>query len=122
MSWPGFLQQVVYQVSRGYFFYSIITYPEHKKEKWFNIDRKLLAKYSADISKDQRYRRKAKKLACFYFLRWEQYVVVLHTPGLIEGVTYDDKFWDVRKNPLRLPLNLEYKMKWLRFLRQGDKQ
>lgn len=109
-SWQGFLQQVVYQVSRGYVYYCIVEYPEKKRDKWSKTDTKLIQKYQADLSKDQRYRRKAKQLANFMFLRWDKWSVILHTAGEIEGVHYDDKFHGIEGRPLELRLNLGYRI------------
>jgi len=109
-TWQGFLQQIVYQVARGYVFFCLIQYSDKKREKWLNTDKKLITKYNTDQSKDQRYRRKAKQLSNFIFLRWENWAVVLHTFGSIQGVVYDDKFKSILETPLQVRLNLEYKV------------
>jgi hypothetical protein len=60
-SWQGFVQQLVYLVSRGgYFYYCLVQYPLEKKEKWEKIDTKLIGKYQCDKSKYQRARNKNK--------------------------------------------------------------
>ena len=104
ISWQGFLQQILYQVSRGYFFYCYTSYPLKKREKWTSIDKKLLAKYGADISKHQRFRRKNAGKANFIILRWNEHSIILHTLGTIEDGHYDDVFHDIRKIPLVLPI------------------
>lgn len=109
ISWQGFIQQVVYQISRGYYWYCLVAYPETKQDRWPRIDKKLIEKYSADLSKDQRYRRKAKGVANFMFLRWGHFAVILHTQG-IGQVSDRDHFDDIRKKPLEVRLNLGYRI------------
>ena len=110
MSWQGFLQQVVYQVSRGYLFYCLVEYREDKRDKWMTTDKKLIRKYQTDLSKDQRYRRKAKHLSNFVFLRWDKWAVILHTVGTIDVDKYDDIFHAIDTRPLELRLNLCYRV------------
>ncbi|BET58519.1 hypothetical protein [Geobacter sp. 60473] len=110
ISWQGFIQQVVYQVSRGYYWYCLIEYPEAKQDRWLRTDNKLMGKYSADLSKDQRYRRKGMGKANFMFLRWGRFAVVLHTKGIVEEVADKDHFCDIREKPLEVRLNLGYRI------------
>jgi hypothetical protein len=103
------LQQTVYQVGRGYHFFCCIEYPELKKDKWNRIDEKLMNKYGTAKSKHQRYRQKYKGHANFIFLRWQKYVLILHTAGEMEQIKYDDIFHDIRKKPLTFqPGNLAF--------------
>lgn len=104
ISWQGFLQQILYQISRGYIFYCYTRYPLRKQEKWSCIDKKLLSKYGADISKHQRFRRKNAGKVNFIILRWNEHTIILHTVGAIKDVHYDDVFYDIRKSPLVLPI------------------
>ena len=92
IDWQGFIQQLVYQVSRGYWFYHYVKYPVAKEDRWRKIDEKLQKKYSTDRSKYVRARRKQKGLANFVFLRWRDHAVILHTMGTIDVPNYDDKF------------------------------
>jgi hypothetical protein len=105
-SWQGLLQQLVYLIGRGYFFYHVTYLPVNKKEKYSQIDAKLIGKYKTDKTKWQRSRLKAKGVANFYYLRWKHVAVILHTLGEQEDeIIYDDKFLDIRKNPLLLKIS-----------------
>ncbi|OOB74944.1 hypothetical protein AXF41_14110 [Clostridium haemolyticum] len=60
-SWQGLIQQVVYLVSRGYYYHHIEYLPQKKSARFPKIDQKLIEKYKADKSKYQRARQKNKK-------------------------------------------------------------
>lgn len=66
-----------------------------KGHKAFKIDNKIISKYNIDLSKDQRYRRKKKKLANFYYLRWQHQFIILMTDGALD-IELDDVFYDIR--------------------------
>src|SRR5699024_8710462 len=90
-NWKGFLQQIVSQLAFGYEHYHIIVYPEQKKEKWLSIDKKLIDKYKTKKSKFKRSRLKAQGFANFYFLRWENIAIILHSEGHMgNDIVYDD--------------------------------
>lgn len=93
-SWQGFLQQLVTLVGHGYLYYCMIEYPEKKRSKWIDIDQKLIQKYDAGISKDQRYRRHKKGEANHIFLRWENCALILRTSGECRQGS-DDNFIDI---------------------------
>lgn len=104
-TWQGFIQEVVYLVSKGYFYYHIQKLPDKKQAKWTQIDKKIVEKYGAQRSKYQRARRKIKGLMNFFYIRHEGLVVILHTKGEPD-VEIDDQFFDVRYKPLKLPISL----------------
>src|SRR5690625_3173035 len=105
-SWKGFLQQIVSQLAFGYEYYHITIYPEKKKDKWLQIDKKLIHKYQTKKSKFQRSRIKSKGFANFYFLRWENIAVILHSGGNISNdIVYDDKFKKLSENPMFLKIS-----------------
>ena len=81
--------------------------PEKKRDRFESIDKKLIDKYVADISKYQRARQKVKKQANIYFLRLENLAVLLHTEGDMSKYPSDDSFKDIRvKNgKLTLPIS-----------------
>ncbi|MDK0794621.1 hypothetical protein P5E48_15625 [Clostridium perfringens] len=95
-SWQFMLQQIVYLVSKGYIYYSVGEIPLNKASKARSIDKKIINKYNIDLSKDQRARRKKKKLANFYYLRWKNQFVILHTEGKLEQPP-DDVFYNIKK-------------------------
>lgn len=94
-SWQFMLQQLVYMIGRGYYYYHVGIIPTSKGDKANKIDSKIIQKYDIDLSKYQRARRKKKKLANFYYLRWQNIFVILHTDGQLE-VPNDDYFYDIR--------------------------
>lgn len=102
-SWQGFLQQTVFLVSRGYHHYCLTRYPESKKERWTQIDRKLIGKYQTDKNRFQRARQKNKGLRNYYFFRWGNLAILMHTAGgLPPDVMHDDLFRDCRNKAERL--------------------
>lgn len=94
-SWQYLLQQLVHLVGRGYYNYCVGYIPSDKGHKMFDIDKKIMDKYNINISKDQRYRRKKKKLANFYYLRWQHWFFILRSDGAVD-FNVDDKFYDIR--------------------------
>lgn len=94
-SWQYLLQQLVYMIGRGYYYYHVGYIKTNKEDKALNIDAKIINKYNIDLSKDQRARRKKKKLANFYYLRWRNVFIILHTDGELD-VEIDDSFFDIR--------------------------
>jgi DNA-binding cell septation regulator SpoVG len=114
-SWQGFVQQLVYLVSRGgYFYYCLVQYPLEKKEKWEKIDTKLIGKYQCDKSKYQRARNKNKGFINFYFIRYGHIALIMHTPGkLPEGITIDDPFFDCRDKKHRLNVPVGSMRLWI---------
>ena len=97
-SWQFMLQQIIYLVSKGYTYYSVGEIPLNKASKARSIDQKIIDKYNIDLSKHQRNRRKKKKLANFYYLRWKNQFIILHTEGKFdESVKMDDVFHNISK-------------------------
>lgn len=94
-SWQFMLQQIVYLVSKGYIYYSLGEIPLDKSNKARSIDSKIIHKYNMDLSKHQRTRRKQKKLANFYYLRWKNQFVILRTEGKLEEPV-DDVFYNIK--------------------------
>lgn len=104
--WQGFIQQTVFLIGRGYHFHCLAILPEKKKERWDEIDKKLIGKYQADKSKFQRARQKQKGTTNFFYLRWDNLALILHTKGVIaDGIAYDDRFLDVRDKPLTISIS-----------------
>lgn len=111
ISWQGLLQMVVYLVGRGYYFWHVIYLSESKRDRWHRTDAKLINKYGCDISKFTRRDRKKRKVANFYYLRWEHVAVLLHTEGEILSKTLKeieknndvvDEFEDIRLKAVNL--------------------
>ncbi len=107
-SWQGLIQQLVYLVSRGYYHYCLIEYPLQKKEKWEKIDLKLINKYQCNKSKFQRARSKNKGNTNFYFIRYENAALILHTNGeLLKNIAKDDIFHDCRNKKTRITIPIK---------------
>lgn len=118
-SWQGMLQLVVYLMGRGYYYHCVSYYPESKRDKWPNIDRKIMNKYPCGLSKDQRYRRKKLKQANYHFVRWENCALILMTEG--EHGALDDRFIDAREQPLyfRISPPVEFKIDPAKVKKEG---
>jgi hypothetical protein len=106
---PGGEQQIVTLVGHGYSQYCLTIYPEKKRLKWLEIDRKIIDKHETDLGKDQRYRRQVKGFANCIFLRWESIAVILRTPG--EFNQGDDTFYDVSDKPLIIQVGETLRLK-----------
>ena len=98
----GFIQQAaVYYVQRGYYFY--VLGRVQKGNCCRQIDRKILAKYGIEISKDQRYRHKKKGQANIQYLRYQDTFLLLATEG--EHPFFAEEktaIQDARVSPLRV--------------------
>lgn len=109
--WKGLIKELVGLVARGYYYYHVEILPAKKREKWPLIDEKLIAKYCTRKSKDQRFRAKKNGIANFFYLRWEDIVVILHTLGEVcKEIVYDDKFFDVRRRPMPIDISSETRL------------
>lgn len=97
----GFIQQLAVQyVARGYWFYVIGRVPEGKDASL--IDRKLLDRYSINLSKWQRARRKRGGLANVHYLRHEHIFVMIATHGEHPFFEWESgSIKDIRRTPLR---------------------
>ncbi|MCP3033569.1 hypothetical protein LF817_19790 [Halobacillus sp. A1] len=108
-SLAGFLQQIVWLVTRGYKYFHVTYYPESKKDKWIEIDKKLIGKYQTDMTRSQRYRNKQKKNGNFMFLRYENVAVLLlatddfkkERTKVKERIVIDDEFFDIEEKNLK---------------------
>ena len=105
VSWQALLQMIVHLVGRGYYFYCLTHLPENKRARWNSIDRKLIDRYQTDKSKFQRARCKSKKIANFYYLRWENISILLHTTGELRNIEYIDHFSDIRRQSILLAIS-----------------
>jgi hypothetical protein len=82
--WQGLLEMMVNLTGNGYHYININYIPDNKKDKYFEIDRKIINKYKLkEDSKDKKYQRKKKGLSNFRYLRWQNIVVIMHTDGHI---------------------------------------
>ena len=109
-SWQGLLQQLAWLLSRGYWYHHVTYLPERKRDRWERIDQKLIKKYGCDKTKWQRARLKKKGVANFYYLRWENVAVLMHTSGDIPSdIVYDDTFRNImakgKKNRLKVQIS-----------------
>ncbi|WP_100651056.1 hypothetical protein [Bacillus cereus] len=103
-SWQALLKMVAYLVSRGYYFWHVTYIPESKLHKASAIDKRLIKRYEAEKSKFQRARQKQKGEANFYYLRWRDVIVILHTNGKIK-FKMEDQFFDIRTKPLEFSIS-----------------
>jgi len=107
-SWQGLLQQLVNYTSLGYTKYCEVEYPERKRGQFSAIDRKIIEKYHADSSKDQRSRLKKKGFSNFVFMRWDKFAWILQSPGKVrEDIPYDDIFHSMTGRPIEVRVGPE---------------
>jgi hypothetical protein len=98
----GMVQQLATNIlPHGYWFYVTGVVPWHKSTT--QVDQKLLWKYGAALSRQQRVRRKARGLANVHYLRWGRFWVLLATHGQHEFFNEESvTMRDVRRTPLRI--------------------
>jgi len=119
-SWQGVLQLLVNYTSLGYTKYSEVEYPERKRDRFSAIDRKIIEKYHADSSKDQRSRWKKKGYANFVFFRWDRYAWILQSPGKVrDDIVYDDIFHSFTSRPIVVRAGQETRLVVGHFGRNG---
>lgn len=97
----GFVQQLaVAYVQRGYFFYVTGIIPSQKDPA--AVDAKLLAKYSINVSRWARARRKRAGLANHHLIRFDRFFAILATPGEGRFFTEEaDGVRDARRVPIK---------------------
>ena len=97
----GFVQQLASNyLPHGYWFYVTGVIPDGKDPT--DVDRKLLAKYGIDMSRQARCRRKLSGRANLHYLRHDRFFILLATHGehtffAAEG----DRIRDARKAPIQ---------------------
>lgn len=104
-TWQGLLQMTVYLVGRGYYYHDVGTYPQKKRDKWLDTDRKMIAIYQCDKSKHQRVRMKKRGEARTMFLRWENVRVLLRTDGSLAPGVPCAHFPDIRDKYAKIPVS-----------------
>lgn len=103
--WQGLMQMVVYLVGRGYYYHKVVKYPLKKKDRWLDIDRKMIAIYQCAKSKHQRVRMKKRGEARFMFYRYEDVAVVLHSDGALPPGLPCADFRDIRARYAEIPVS-----------------
>ena len=99
-SLAAFVQQLsVSLVGQGYWFYVTGEIPPGKDPG--TIDRKLVEKYGAAVSKWARARRKAAGRANVRYVRHRRFFVLVATPGEHEFFELEPGFQDVRRRPIK---------------------
>lgn len=99
-----FIQQVHHLMNFGYTNYFIGTYPIKKKQRFLEIDKKLISKYNMNLSKDRKYYRKKKDLCNYVFLRSREFYIILKTTGK-DDIEVDDNFVSIFEKPLSIPVS-----------------
>jgi hypothetical protein len=111
-TWQGFVQQIVFLMSKGYRYYYCTQYPEKKKDRFDAIDMKLIEMYQTNQTRSQRVRSKEKGCANFFFLRFNDIAIVLMATNKFEGkktktredIIIDHDFLCIDNRPLSLNL------------------
>lgn len=94
----AFLQQVHHLMNSGYTNYFIGFYPEVKRKKFNQIDKKIVELYNCNFNKDKIYYRKKKGLCNAKFLRKDNMYVLLKTNGK-EDIDYENEYVSVFEKP-----------------------
>lgn len=103
VDWKGWLQHAVSMIGMGYHYYQVVMYPADKRDKWPQIDKKMMEKFEV-VDRFKRARRKQKGWANFSLARWNDQLLILRTEGInpphldLSG----EKFKDATKEPLCL--------------------
>lgn len=87
-------------ICRGYWFYVTGRIPDGKDPEL--IDRKLIAKYDAGISKSSRWRRKKLGKANVRYVRWKNFFVIFATKGEHDFFGEESEIRDIRKIPIKV--------------------
>jgi hypothetical protein len=103
VDWQGWLQYAVAQVGLGYYHYQVVVYPEHKRDRWNEIDQKMVERFDL-VNHWKRSRRKQKGWANFLLARHGNRLLVLMSDGACPPhlSLEDETFTDIRKQPLTL--------------------
>jgi hypothetical protein len=97
--WQAYVQQVVNLFSHGYFYFCPVKYPQAKVNRWSEIDKKLIDKYSANQDKDRRYRNRQNENANYMLVRHGDQCLLLKTEGDEKKVVDPDHWQDIRTEP-----------------------
>jgi len=100
----AFLQEIVRRFGHGYQLYSLTIYPLKKKDKWLQIDQKILSKYPIlGLSKYQRARRKRAGKLNAMMIRYNRYMLIQITLGKDDiNITQEETFVDINRQKLIL--------------------
>lgn len=106
-SWQALLQQLNNLVNKQckYYFWHLTYLPISKKDKWLDIDLKLIQRYQSNKTAKQRISIRKKGYARYAYLRWENIVFILHTEGQIPEGMEQDKFFDIRKKSISFDIS-----------------
>lgn len=96
----GFVQHLaVTLVSHGYYFYVTGRVPEGKPSE--RVDRKLVERYGAGLSKWARARRKQAGMANVRYVRHGRFFVLIATAGQHSFFAEEPHFRDIRERPIK---------------------
>ncbi len=99
-----FEQDILKRANSGYIYCSVVNYPEHKKDKWTAIDKKLTKKLNLGLTRSQRAYRKKKKIANYFGCRLGSCVFLQKTLG--ESLQEDDELWqNIAVKPIQLKIS-----------------
>ncbi len=106
--WQAFIQQIVHNVSHGYFYYHYHTLTENRRPKLPTIDEQIETRFETDRSKDQRYRAKKRGDPSYFYLRHELKLIIMRTDGdEWRAARRDQIFYDIRQTPLEVRIEGE---------------
>lgn len=101
--WQGFIQQIINNVTKGYYFYHYHVLPEKRHGKLPEIDQKIISRFNAAKSKDKRYHHKKSGLANYFYLRYDGKIIIMRSSGVEPCEELQrHEFFDIRKVPLEI--------------------
>ena len=101
--WQAFIQQIVHNVSHGYYYYHYHTLTENRRDKLPQIDKQIETRFATDRAKDQRYRAKKRGECNYFYLRHELKLIIMRTDGNEwSSELRSHPFDDIRQKPLEI--------------------
>ena len=104
-SWQAFVQQLMSNLSHGYYYYHYYMLPEKRRIKLPQIDKIICTLFETDKSKDKRYHQRKAGKANYFYLRYDLMVAILRSEGTeTDEKRLEQQFKDIRKEPLEIRL------------------
>ncbi|GAB1536727.1 hypothetical protein ADMFC3_23580 [Geovibrio sp. ADMFC3] len=101
--WQAFIQQIVHNVSHGYYYYHYHTLTENRRPKLPEIDKKIETRFATDRAKDKRYRAKKNGECNYFYLRYGLQLIIMRTDGNERhAARQEQRFDDIREVPLEI--------------------
>jgi hypothetical protein len=105
-SWQAFIQQLISNLSHGYYYFHYYELSEKRRPKLLQIDELMISRFEADKSKDRRYHHRKAGKVNYLYLRYELMIAILRSEGEeTDEKRLEQRFQDIRKEPLEIRLH-----------------